>query len=144
MIGDVLTPREKLVVQRGLAVDVEQVLGEEARRVELDGVYEGGRGHEASVVAVAEHHWHDVVVERAEELLGDVLAAQRVLERHEELVLRGDVSATIGAVWRTRARAALAVHIDGHELAQPVDERSARRRRLAVADQRSGELCLHS
>ena len=142
VIGDVLAPGEVAIVHARVVVHVEEVLGELFGRVEVEHVYEGRARHVARVVAVAEHDRHDVVVERAEELLRHVLGAQRVLEGEEELVLGRYEAATVdGAVQRTLV-ATVAEHVHVDVAAELFDQVAARRRRYAVADQRSRELCL--
>ena len=113
-------PGEILVVRGGIGVQIEQVVGEKLGRVEIERVYEARPRHIVVVVVGAQYHRHDVISQQVEELLGDVVAAHRVLEREVESHTSGYERTTIGLSVggggvhrrRTHVRAVAAFAID--------------------------------
>ena len=113
---DILLPLEVVIVGRLVLVQIEQIVGEVARRLKVERVYERRLGHELLVVAATQHHWHHVVLERVEELLGYVVLAERVLEGQVEFRLSGDhvTTSRVGELLLQQAlSAALAVDVHG-------------------------------
>ena len=123
VVADVLPPRKVLVVFTRILVQIDQKVSQLFGRLVVEHIYVTGFGHVFRVVAKTEHDWHDVVVERAEELLGDVFTAQRVLEGEKELVLCSNVSVTISfiIIW-ARQLATLAVHVHFNIFSQFCDK----------------------
>ena len=70
---------------------------------------------ERGEVGAAERDWDDVVVEDVEELLGDVVVADGVLEGEVELVVALHVAVALAlGLARAVMRAALAVDVHAH------------------------------
>lgn len=85
---------------------------------------------------------HQIAVEQIEELLGDVVAAQRVLQWQVELVVELDaLVAVVELVERTERLAALAEDVNGRVLLEQVDIELAPRVRLAVRHEPDAQFC---
>ena len=93
-----------------------QVVDHLLDRAEGDGVDVRARGRpEGGEVGPAERHGDDVVGEDVEELLGDVVVADGVLEGEVELVVALHVAVALTLVLaRAVVRPALAVDVNGH------------------------------
>ena len=108
----VLVPAEILGVEVVVAVEQVEVVGQVARRGEVAGVDEGAGRRVGQVVGAAVDHRHDAVLQRRVELVGDVVAAQRVLEGQHELVVGAQhLQTLVGAAAVQVAAAAVNVHL---------------------------------
>ena len=93
-----LFPREVLVVQIVIGVQLLQVGGELLGRRVIPNVYEGVVREEGGAVCPAQDDRHDVQPDHPEQFLRDVFVAETVLEGHVELV------ALLKHLWETKRK----------------------------------------
>ena len=119
-----------------------QIIGQLRRRV-LESVDVGMRRRHVLVVGSAVDDGHHIALEQVEELFGDVVATERVLEGQIELVVDLDAFVTVVRLAiRTERLAAAAEHVQVHELLQDVDVELAPRIGLAVRYEPDGQFAL--
>ncbi len=114
----VLFPLEIFEVKSLVLVQQQQILGQLFGRSEIGDVDVGMRRGVGGVIRTTVHHRNYVRFQGPVEFLADVIGAKGILGRQVKLVLVQQIVTTVAVPGQTRQIAAVAVHVDGHVLAQ--------------------------